>query len=63
MMMKAFLTVTAVLFVAGALGNLGDLARGVPPTPLGNHVRAMSVLLQGMLGAWAVYSLLRGVSP
>jgi hypothetical protein len=58
--MKAFLVTVAVLFFVGMLGNLADLARSKPPTPFSNRPRALSVLIEGALGAWAVYLLLCG---
>ena len=62
-MMKAFLITTALLFFVGLLGNLVDLARSKPPTPLSNRSRALGVLIEGTFVAWAVYLLLCEVKP
>lgn len=57
--MKIYLAVNAVLFLVGALGNLADLARREAPRPLSNRARAVTVVLQGVLCAWAVMLFLR----
>jgi len=59
--MKLYLIVNAVLFLAGALGNLADLVRRDTPRPLSSQACAVTVVLQGVLCAWAVMLLLRGM--
>ena len=61
--MTAFLVTVAVLFLAGALGNLADLARSVPLTPCSTRTKAIGLFINGTLGAWAAYLLLQGVTP
>lgn len=58
--MNVYLIVNAALFLIGALGNLGDLARHMPVRPPSDRTRALTVVLQAVLGAWAVVLLLRG---
>ncbi|KVH51198.1 hypothetical protein [Burkholderia diffusa] len=57
--MKIYLVTVAVLFLVAALGNLVDLARSAAAQPMSTRMRALCVLLQGVLGAWAVFLLLR----
>ncbi|KVS50672.1 hypothetical protein WK39_27815 [Burkholderia cepacia] len=58
--MTTYLVTVATLFLIAALGNLFDLARGVTAAPMSPRVRALCVMLQGVLGAWALFLLLRG---
>lgn len=58
--MTAYLVTVATLFLIAALGNLLALARHVAGKPISTRVRALSVLLQGALGAWALFLLLWG---
>lgn len=58
--MKLYLIVNAVLFLVGALGNLADLARRDAVRPPSERTRAVTVVLQAVLGAWAMMLLLRG---
>lgn len=57
--MKAYLVTVAVLFIAGALANLHDLAVAAISRPPSRGARACVTLLQAVLGAWAVFLLLR----
>jgi hypothetical protein len=58
--MTTYLVTVATLFLIATLGNLFDLARGASSPPTSPRVRALSVLLQGALGVWALFLLLRG---
>jgi lipoprotein signal peptidase len=58
--MKIYLIVNATLLLIGALGNLFDLTRRDAVRPTSDRTRALAVVLQGVLCAWAVLLLMQG---